>query len=286
MYTKAGGTSSNVCIYYSLPGQTLETGIKLLEGDVGIRELLRDYKGLDVIPLYIEENPGPIIVVDSHGNIIENTIPLPQLMYEGNPGLRETEGGVEGEIGIGEEADSGGEGDDEGEHEVQNEEMGASDEGLAPGECDVQNDEMGAGDEGLAEGEDANTDILIICTPPNDAENVQTSCVSNQVPTQRQQNVPAYRLPRPQNVPAYRPPRPQTVPQPSAQNVNQQPSQASTCSQTKRKVPKSSSQDAFKRQCCPPKKSSISSVFKGVADSYRPRTQASGSSSTVYSPGN
>ncbi|KAK4422673.1 hypothetical protein Salat_1849800 [Sesamum alatum] len=220
-------------------------------------------------------------------------------MYEGNPGLRETEGGVEGEIGVGEEADSGGEGDDEGEHEVQNEEMGAGDEGLAEGECDQTGGEQEptaappssqqTATENFPHSEMPTQTSSSFVPPPNDAENVQTSCVSNQILTQRQQNVPAYR-----------PPRPQTVPQPSAQNVNQQPSQASTCSQTKaapkpsrkqkvpmslssklekRKVPELSSQDAFKRQCCPPKKSSI-------ADSYRPRTQASGSSSTIHSPGN
>ncbi|KAK4417229.1 hypothetical protein Salat_2548500 [Sesamum alatum] len=238
-------------------------------------------------------------------------------MYEGSPGLREAEGGVEGEIGVSEEGDSGGEGDDEGEHEVQNEKMGAGDEGLAEGECDQTGGEQEPTVAPPSSQQTATESFLhsqmptqtssSFVPPPNDAENVQTSCVSNQVPTQRQQNMPAYRPPRPQNVPAYRPPRPQTVPQPSAQNVNQQPSQASTCFQTKAapkpsrkqkvpvslssklektKVPESSSQDAFKRQCCPPKKSSISSVLKGVADSYRPRTQASGSSSTIHSPGN
>ncbi|KAK4435669.1 hypothetical protein Salat_0730400 [Sesamum alatum] len=223
--------------------------------------------------------------------------------------------------------------------------MGTGEEGLAEGKGDVQNGEMGAGDEGLAEGEGDVVKFKMriwglmkrgwlrvkvmfkmrrwglvkrgwlrvkmptqtsssFVTPPNDAEYVQTSVSYNIARTPK---CAAYRPPRLQNVPAYRPPRPQNVPQPSAQNVNQRPSQASTCSQTKappkasrkqkvlvylssklekRKVSESSSQDAFKRQCCPPKKSSISSVLKGVADSYRPRTQASGSSSTGHSPGN
>ncbi|KAK4409116.1 hypothetical protein Sango_0492600 [Sesamum angolense] len=82
MYTKAGGQGSNICIYYSLPGQTLENGIQLLEGDKGITELLRDYKGLNVISLYIEENSGPIIAVDALGNVIENNVAIPQLMYD------------------------------------------------------------------------------------------------------------------------------------------------------------------------------------------------------------
>ncbi|KAK4425295.1 hypothetical protein Salat_1723400 [Sesamum alatum] len=188
-------------------------------------------------------------------------------MYEGNLGLRETEGGVEGEIGVGEEAQTGGE----------------QEPTVAPPSSQQ------TATESFPHSEMPTQTSSSFVPPPNDAENVQTS--TSKV----------------QNVPAYRPPRPQTVPQPSAQNVNHQPSQASTCSQTKaapkpsrkqkvpvslssklekRKVPESSSQDAFKRQCCPPKKSSISSVLKGVADSYRPRTQASGSSSTVDSPGN
>ncbi|KAL0322234.1 UNVERIFIED_CONTAM: hypothetical protein Scaly_2519800 [Sesamum calycinum] len=48
-------------------GQTLDNGIKLLEGDAGIRELLRDYKGLNVIHFYVVENSGLIIAVDALG---------------------------------------------------------------------------------------------------------------------------------------------------------------------------------------------------------------------------
>ncbi|KAL0442234.1 UNVERIFIED_CONTAM: hypothetical protein Sradi_0162300 [Sesamum radiatum] len=106
MYTKAGGKGTNVCIYYSPPGQTLDNGIKLLEGDAGIRELLRDYKGLNVIHLYVVENSGPIIAVDALGNIIEDNVPMPQLTYKGDTGLMEAEGvneGVDEEIGVGAE---------------------------------------------------------------------------------------------------------------------------------------------------------------------------------------
>lgn len=45
MYTKAGDQGTNIAIYYILYGQTLDNGIKLLEGDGGIRDLLRNYKG-------------------------------------------------------------------------------------------------------------------------------------------------------------------------------------------------------------------------------------------------
>ncbi|KAK4384029.1 hypothetical protein Sango_3098800 [Sesamum angolense] len=46
----------------------------------------------------------------------------------------------------------------------------------------------------------------------------------------------------------------------------------------KRKVAESSSENAFKRQCCPPNRTSISSVLKGVTNSYKPKTQSGGSS--------
>ncbi|KAK4382950.1 hypothetical protein Sango_2824200 [Sesamum angolense] len=108
MYTKAGGKGTNVCIYYSPPGQTLDNGIKLLERDAGIRELLRDYKGLNVIHLYVVENSGPIIAVDALGNIIEDNVPMPQLTYKGDTGLMEAEGineGVDEETGVGAEAE-------------------------------------------------------------------------------------------------------------------------------------------------------------------------------------
>ncbi|KAK4419802.1 hypothetical protein Salat_2393100 [Sesamum alatum] len=50
MYAKARGKGLNTVIHYCLPGHTLDNGIKMLDGDEGIRELLRDYKGLSVPP--------------------------------------------------------------------------------------------------------------------------------------------------------------------------------------------------------------------------------------------
>ncbi|KAK4435635.1 hypothetical protein Salat_0727000 [Sesamum alatum] len=46
MYVKAGGKGLNIVVYYCLPGMTLDNGIRLLNGDDGIRELIRAYKGL------------------------------------------------------------------------------------------------------------------------------------------------------------------------------------------------------------------------------------------------
>ncbi|KAL0313336.1 UNVERIFIED_CONTAM: hypothetical protein Sradi_5732900 [Sesamum radiatum] len=117
MYTKAGGKGTNICIYYSPPGQTLNNGIKLLEGDA-VRELLRDYKGVNVIHLYVVETSGPIVAVDALGNAIEDNVKLPQLTYEGvdervgedtrvnvEAGAKTVNEGVSEEIGVGAEVE-------------------------------------------------------------------------------------------------------------------------------------------------------------------------------------
>ncbi|KAL0404563.1 UNVERIFIED_CONTAM: hypothetical protein Sradi_2097100 [Sesamum radiatum] len=139
-----------------------------------------------------------------------------------------------------------------------------------------------------------------IAPPPMLTENIQTSHVPQQMPENRLQsrplNVPR-NLPR---MPAYRPPRSQNnVHQNVHQNVPRPPnvhphisSSTSTCSQNKpppkasrkqnapislssklekRKAAESSSENVFKRQCCPPNRTSISSVLKGVANSYKPK---------------
>ncbi|KAK4400824.1 hypothetical protein Sango_1188500 [Sesamum angolense] len=159
-------------------------------------------------------------------------------------------------------------------------------------------------------------------TPPFSQETAAESFpISEHIP----QQMPAYRpqhVPKnPPRMPASRPPRsqnvtfqmPQNVPQhvpqnvPRPQNVHPQiSSTTSSCSQNKappkasrkqkapislssklekRKVAESSSENAFKRQCCPPNRTSISSVLKGVTNSYKPKTQ-SGGSSTTHTPRN
>ncbi|KAK4434287.1 hypothetical protein Salat_0591500 [Sesamum alatum] len=80
---------------------------------MGIRELLKDYKGLDVIPLYVVENPVPIIAVDTLGNTIEDHAPMPQLTYEWDTELMDAEGVSEG-IGLNEGVSENEEGDGEG----------------------------------------------------------------------------------------------------------------------------------------------------------------------------
>ncbi|KAK4441037.1 hypothetical protein Salat_0438600 [Sesamum alatum] len=47
MYTKGGGKALNIAVYYCLPGLSLDNGIRPLNGDDGIRELLRAYRGLE-----------------------------------------------------------------------------------------------------------------------------------------------------------------------------------------------------------------------------------------------
>ncbi|KAL0434500.1 UNVERIFIED_CONTAM: hypothetical protein Slati_2784300 [Sesamum latifolium] len=53
----------------------------MLNGDEGIRELLRDYKGLSVVPIYFEEKQGPLVVVDTQGNIISTEEQIPSLPF-------------------------------------------------------------------------------------------------------------------------------------------------------------------------------------------------------------
>ncbi|KAL0408082.1 UNVERIFIED_CONTAM: hypothetical protein Sradi_1742600 [Sesamum radiatum] len=81
MYVKAGGKGLNVVIYFCLPGHTLENGIRMLNGDEGIRELLLTFKGLSVIPIYFEEKQGPLLVVDSQGNVLSQDEQIPYLPY-------------------------------------------------------------------------------------------------------------------------------------------------------------------------------------------------------------
>ncbi|KAK4441842.1 hypothetical protein Salat_0519100 [Sesamum alatum] len=92
MYTKAGGKGCNIAIYYSPSGHTLDSGIKILEGDGGIRDLIRDYKALNIIAINIEEKAGRILVVDERGNILQDNEQLPQLEADlDEQGIRECE---------------------------------------------------------------------------------------------------------------------------------------------------------------------------------------------------
>ncbi|KAK4428414.1 hypothetical protein Salat_1141000 [Sesamum alatum] len=81
MYVEAGSKGSNVVIYDALPGETLDMSLKILEGDNGIRQLLKDYKGCRVISIYFEEKAGPLLSVDRDGNILNVVDPVPQLGY-------------------------------------------------------------------------------------------------------------------------------------------------------------------------------------------------------------
>ncbi|KAL2251799.1 UNVERIFIED_CONTAM: hypothetical protein Sindi_2302200 [Sesamum indicum] len=55
MYAKPGGKGLNVVVYYCLPGHLLDNELRMLNEDEGIRELLRDYKGLNA------ESNAPIL---------------------------------------------------------------------------------------------------------------------------------------------------------------------------------------------------------------------------------
>ncbi|KAG8369483.1 hypothetical protein BUALT_Bualt14G0018400 [Buddleja alternifolia] len=71
MYEKSGGKYTNLTVYYCLPGQPLDSGIRKLEGDNDILDLIRAYKGENVVPIYIEESGGPLLIIGPDGNVIE-----------------------------------------------------------------------------------------------------------------------------------------------------------------------------------------------------------------------
>ncbi|KAK4412723.1 hypothetical protein Salat_2919500 [Sesamum alatum] len=152
MYAKAGGKGTNVVIYYALPNETLDMSLRILEGDEGIRELLRDYRDCNVISLYFEDKAGPLLSVDIDGNILHNVDPVPQLEYitemeadtidetgaDWGEFVGEVHGGTEGVV------HNNNEGVDETEEVVENDS-----EGLGWIEGAVQNDSEGvAGTEG------------------------------------------------------------------------------------------------------------------------------------------
>ncbi|KAL2241752.1 UNVERIFIED_CONTAM: hypothetical protein Sindi_0293200 [Sesamum indicum] len=100
--------------------------IKILEGDEAIRELFRDYKGCNVISIYIEENTGPLLSIDASGNILNYEEHVPILQY-----------GVEDagdEEGIKAENESFG---------VENEGVGVENEGVEAEAGNVENEGAG-----------------------------------------------------------------------------------------------------------------------------------------------
>ncbi|KAK4433470.1 hypothetical protein Salat_1109300 [Sesamum alatum] len=99
MYTDDGGKDSNIVIYHSLPYETLDMSLKILEGDAGIRDLLTDYKGYSVISIYIEEKARTLLSIDEHDNVLTVDESIPQLEYNTNG---RDERGVDGgdEMGI------------------------------------------------------------------------------------------------------------------------------------------------------------------------------------------
>ncbi|KAK4414428.1 hypothetical protein Salat_2855800 [Sesamum alatum] len=99
MYAKTGGKGLNIQIYYCLPGLSLDNGIKMLHDDDGIRKLYRTFRGKSVVPIYFEEKQGPLLVLDTPGNILEpgETIPslpsieIPEIEPANEPEIHETE---------------------------------------------------------------------------------------------------------------------------------------------------------------------------------------------------
>ncbi|KAK4438723.1 hypothetical protein Salat_0206900 [Sesamum alatum] len=82
MYKEGGGKALNVIVYWSLPGMSSDNGIRILRGDEGIVELSKAYKNLPVISIYIEEKEGPLLVLDTQGNVITSQKKVPSLPFD------------------------------------------------------------------------------------------------------------------------------------------------------------------------------------------------------------
>ncbi|KAL0446334.1 UNVERIFIED_CONTAM: hypothetical protein Slati_1761300 [Sesamum latifolium] len=119
--------------------------INILEGGEGIRELLRDYKGCNVISIYIEEKAGPLLSVDTTGNILnsEEVVPLLQYSVEGAGDEEDIEVENEG-VGVEEGVENEGVGVEEG---VENEDVGVE-EGIEKG-AEFENEGVGVKNEGV-----------------------------------------------------------------------------------------------------------------------------------------
>ncbi|KAL0289067.1 UNVERIFIED_CONTAM: hypothetical protein Sangu_2629600 [Sesamum angustifolium] len=102
--------------------------LKILEGDEGIIELLRDYKGYNVISIYIEEKSGPLLSIDASGNILNFDEHVPLLQYSvGDAGDEEGIGAQNEGVGVEEGIQEGAVGENESvgvEEGVENEAAG------------------------------------------------------------------------------------------------------------------------------------------------------------------
>ncbi|KAK4390054.1 hypothetical protein Sango_2068700 [Sesamum angolense] len=111
--------------------------LKILEADEGIIELLRDYKGYNVISVYIEEKSGPLLSIDASGNILSFDEYVPLLQYSvGDAGDEEGIGAQNEGVGV-EEGIQEGAGTEavEGENEVQNDESESNSNSSLVSDC-------------------------------------------------------------------------------------------------------------------------------------------------------
>ncbi|KAK4387796.1 hypothetical protein Sango_2386200 [Sesamum angolense] len=144
--------------------------IKILEGDEGIIELLRDYKGYNVISIYIEEKSGPLLSIDASGNILNFDEHVPLLQYSvGDAGDEEGIGAQNEGVGVEEGIQEGAVGENESvgvEEGVENEAAGVE-EGIQEG-AEGENESVGveegveneaAGVEEGAEGENESVGV-------------------------------------------------------------------------------------------------------------------------------
>ncbi|KAK4427275.1 hypothetical protein Salat_1496400 [Sesamum alatum] len=250
----------------------------MLNGDEGIRELLRDFKGLSVIPLYFEEKQGPLLVVDTQGNIISTDEQIPRLSFHDDfepfhnefdaPILDEAINSPEFDISTSEPANntnsihtppSISENNPDSIHfdgvETSISEEGEGEQVVDEGEGEQVVDE-GEGDQGVDEGEG---DQGVPPQPAQRPETTQPPSNNNpQAPSQMQGTL------QPSQRPMQHAPRRRKQSAPVSKSAKMQKMAEGTGI-------------SFQRECCSSTRPTLSSQLKRLSSSYRPSTGSSSS---------
>ncbi|PIM97603.1 Chlorogenate--glucarate O-hydroxycinnamoyltransferase [Handroanthus impetiginosus] len=71
MYKEAGGTGTTVNFHFVVPGLSMEFGLRRIQGDIGITDIIHYFSGLDECIIYAEDvDCSPLQAIDIEGNII------------------------------------------------------------------------------------------------------------------------------------------------------------------------------------------------------------------------
>ena len=68
MSVGAGGSATNVYVYYCKLGKEVEDRVRVLRGDDGIREFIKLYEKIPVAIVYVVDGEEPLSVVSPNSN--------------------------------------------------------------------------------------------------------------------------------------------------------------------------------------------------------------------------